>query len=181
MVAFLLFQNCSPGLVGVLRGICVTFEISATSIAPWLMSKIGPVRSGLWFINFQSFCISFTVLALYMSNVSYSVIILVTGVIFSRLGLWGFDLCARLQIQEGVEAQNRAKFSSVEASVQSMFELLSFLSTIVCLSTPQQFKIPALLTVFSIFSASLLYTRFVYVQRKHIFHFEKFLQYLRKN
>ena len=97
---------------------------------------------------------------------------LVTGVVLSRLGLWGFDLSVQIQIQQGVEAANRARFSALESSVQSTFDLLSYVATIVW-SHPTQFKYPATISVLAVAVASLTYTRFVLKERKHLFHFEK--------
>ena len=56
---------------------------------------------------------------------------LVGGVILSRVGLWGFDLSVQSIIQEEVDEQSRGSFSTIEASFQNLFELLSYVTTIV--------------------------------------------------
>jgi solute carrier family 40 (iron-regulated transporter), member 1 len=69
-----------------------------------------------------------------------------------------------------VEAEHRGAFSSIEASFQSTFELLSYMITIV-FSQPTQFRWPALVSCAAIFLAGGLYSRFVRSRRGHLFHF----------
>lgn len=88
--------------VSMMRLAAVAVELLATWAAPILMTKIGPIRSGLWFLNEQFVCIVISV-ALYMSATAgtraagYS---LIAGITFSRLGLWGFDLSVQYLVQE---------------------------------------------------------------------------------
>ena len=76
---------------------------------------------------------------------------------------------------QDVEAENRGAFSSVEAAFQSVFELLSYTSTIV-FSRPRQFKWPSLISVLAVASANLAYTVFVRKRRGHLIHTEKLCQ-----
>jgi iron-regulated transporter 1 len=102
MVAYLLSIGYTSTHVGIIRTVSVMFEISATWLAPWAMNRIGPVRAGLWFINWQILCIASAVASFWairdlplLSGAG-----LVAGVITSRIGLWGFDLCVQLIVQE---------------------------------------------------------------------------------
>ena len=81
----------------------------------------------------------------------------------SRLGLI-LNCCV-----QDVEAENRGRFSSVEAAWQNAFELLAYVSTIVFFR-PEQFKWPSLISVLAVGCASLLYTYFVYLRRGHLLH-----------
>ncbi|CDM32049.1 Ferroporti-1 [Penicillium roqueforti FM164] len=92
--------------------------------------------------------------------------------ILSRVGLRGFDLCVQILIQEGIEAEARGSFSSIEAAWQNLFEICSYVSTIV-FSRPEQFKWPALISVIAVGLASLLYAIFVRIERGHLVHLPK--------
>ena len=100
MVTYLLSVGFSSVQIGVLRTLSTAIEISATWLAPIAMNRVGPLRGGLWFINWQISCI---VAALGFFWVIYTASIaalaLVIGVITSRVGLWGFDLCVQNIIQ----------------------------------------------------------------------------------
>lgn len=156
-VAFLLFSGYSPSLIGILRSIGVCFELSAVSAAPVVMRKIGPVKSATWFVSWQAITIvAALVYSLLSEDKLRGVHVLVAGVIVSRFGLWGFDLSVQVQIQQGVEAENRARFSSIESAFQSIFEMVSYLSTII-FQRPDQFKYPAIISATAITVSCVLY------------------------
>jgi len=103
MVTYLLSAGYDSRHVGIARTFSVAFEVLATWVAPFLMSKIGPIRAGAWLILWQMLFLGagmavFWTWAEDQPNVSASG--LVGGTILSRLGLRGFDLCIQLIIQE---------------------------------------------------------------------------------
>ena len=73
---------------------------------------------------------------------------------------------------QGVEAEARGSFSSTEAAWQNLFEICSYVSTII-FSRPDQFKWPALISVIAVGFAGLLYAIFVRIQRGHLVHLPK--------
>jgi hypothetical protein len=102
MVAYLLTIGYTSTHVGLIRTVSVMFEISATWLAPWAMNRIGPIRAGLWFINWQLVCLASAV-AIFWATRELPFLSgagLVAGVITSRIGLWGFDLCVQLIVQD---------------------------------------------------------------------------------
>ena len=101
MIAYLLSVGFKATHIALARIIAVVLEISATWLAPFLMGKIGHVRAGLWFVNWQAVWI--TIAGLLFTTIEspfFSAMGLVGGVIVSRVGLWGFDLCAQVIMQE---------------------------------------------------------------------------------
>ena len=101
MVTYLLSVGLSSTQIGVLRTLSTAIEISATWLAPIAMNRVGPLRGGLWFINWQISCLvgAFGFFWV-MRSASVAALSLVVGVITSRVGLWGFDLCVQNIIQE---------------------------------------------------------------------------------
>jgi iron-regulated transporter 1 len=70
---------------------------------------------------------------------------------------------------QGIEAEARGSFSSTEAAWQNLFEICSYISTII-FSRPDQFKWPVLISVISVALAGVLYAIFVRIQRGHLLH-----------
>lgn len=173
MVTYLLSSGYTSTEVGIARTFSVAFEVMATWVAPWLMSRIGPIRAGLWMSSWQltTLIAGLVVFWTFLSNPVISASGLVVGTILSRVGLFGFDLCAQVIVQEDVEANHRGAFSSVEAALQNAFELLSFASTIV-FASPSQFKWPTMISTVSVTLACLVQAVFVRHRRKHLLHFE---------
>ncbi|KAH0264953.1 putative Ferriportin iron efflux transporter, partial [Aureobasidium melanogenum] len=176
MVTYLLSVGFSSISIGLLRTVSTIFELSTTWLAPKAMHKIGAIRCGIWFLNWQ---IIWDVIAVTMLWIEvpqkYAVLGLLAGTIASRVGLWGFDLSAQVIVQEAVESDQRGSFSAMEASVQNTFELLSFASTTI-FARPDQFKIPAAISAAAVVLAGLMYAFFVRQRRGHLFHASKCMQ-----
>ena len=101
MVTYLLSTGYTSVHIGLLRTLSVGFEISATWIGPKAIARIGPIRTGIWFINWQVTCLAGAVVLFWgMGTPMLSATGLVIGVMLSRVGLWGFDLSAQTIIQE---------------------------------------------------------------------------------
>lgn len=168
MVAFLLFQGHGPVEVGLMRTGSVIIELATTFLAPRVMKRTGPIFSGVGFVVWQAFtlCVAVYMFSTMQDNADPGTasLYLVVGVILSRIGLWGFDLSVQIIVQEGVEANNRAVFSSMEAATQSMFELLSFVQTIVW-ATPDVFKFPVFTSTGATVTAAGLFI--VYAIKSH--------------
>ena len=91
----------STTCIGLLRTLAAISEMLATWLAPAIMKRIGPTRTGLWAINWQATCaVGGITLFWFVSPTSMAALGLVLGVILSRVGLWGFDLSMQILIQE---------------------------------------------------------------------------------
>lgn len=179
MITYLIATGLSSSLIGILRGISAIFELSATWFAPKLMSRIGPVRSGIWFLNWELGCVTIACASLWLGGAKQSNILTtvctISAVVASRIGLWGFDLSAQLIVQEEVEAELRGTFSSQEFTFQNIFEMLSFASTIV-FARPEQFSIPSTVSAAAVGVASVFYAAFVRRRRGHLVHYSPCMQ-----
>ena len=101
MVTFLLASGYSSSHVGGARTFSVVLEIAATWTAPMFMARIGPIRAGIWLINWQILCLGAAISAFWgFTNATIAASGLVVGTILSRIGLRGFDLCAQMIVQE---------------------------------------------------------------------------------
>ena len=170
MVTFLLASGYTPLAVGLARTASTVFELSATWIAPTLMARIGLVRGGIWSLSWQAIWLT-AATALFLSS-PHSLVGatgLAVGVMCSRIGLWGFDLCAQNIVQDEVAGDERGSFSTAESAFQNLFEVLAYTTTIV-FPRPEAFRWPVLVSVGAVYVAAALYTLFVRRRRGHLFH-----------
>lgn len=102
MVTYLLYIGFTSFEVGCMRIGAVVSELAGTWAAPLAMNRVGPVRSGLWFIDWQVGCLAAAAAAFAFLDPSskFVAVSLIVGVALSRLGLWGFDLSVQFLVQE---------------------------------------------------------------------------------
>ena len=171
MITYLLSTGFTSIQISLVRMIGVAIELSATWAAPTLMQRIGAVRSGLWLINWQLGCIvaAVAVFQVYSSDTRVAGVGLIVGVLTSRVGLWGFDLCVQYLVQETISPGSRGRYSATEMALQNLFELLSFATTM-AFARPDQFRYPVLMSAGAVMVASLCFTTYVKRNRGHLFH-----------
>ena len=179
MTTYLLTLGFTSTHVSIMRLVSVILELSATVAAPWLMNKIGAVRAGLWFINEQLLAIALAIGLFHVFPTSTAPMLagaaLVLGVCLSRLGLWGFDLSVQYLVQEDAPPASRGSFSAIEMSLQNVFELLSFATTMVWWR-PQDFTIPIYISAGAIASSAACFAGFVRQKRGHLLHTDRCLK-----
>lgn len=104
MITYLLALGLPSGLIGALRGVAAVFELSATWLGPKVMRHIGPIRAGIWFVNWEILCVGVACVFFWLEEPLLSpmgaAVGTVAAVIASRVGLWGFDLSAQMIVQE---------------------------------------------------------------------------------
>lgn len=105
MITYLISIGYTNLQVGMARTVSTMFELSATWIAPRIMKRVGPVRGGIWSLSWQMIWLAAAVSWLFsdFNGGGTSSIAagsgLVVGVGLSRVGLWGYDLCAQAIVQ----------------------------------------------------------------------------------
>ena len=177
LTTYLLTLGFTSLHVSAMRLISVILELSATCAAPLLMRRIGAVRAGLWFLNFQLLT---TLLAIFLFTLTtpqrmIAGLSLVAGVTLSRLGLWGFDLCVQYLVQSDAPPATRGSFSAIEASLQNLFELCSFATTMVW-TRPEEFKWPVWISGGVVAVSAAFFAAFVREKRGHLLHMKRCLE-----
>ncbi|ETS74302.1 hypothetical protein PFICI_14168 [Pestalotiopsis fici W106-1] len=158
MITYLISIGYTNLQVGLARTVSTMFELSATWIAPRMMKRVGLVRGGIWSLSWQMIWLAGAVSWLFSdfhgagTNSIMAGSGLVVGVGLSRVGLWGYDLCAQAIVQNEVDANHRGTFSTVEAAFQNLFEMFSYVTTIV-FSDPKQFQWPVVISVVAVYMA----------------------------
>ena len=175
MITYLLASGLNSFHIALIRTLSILFKLSATWAAPRFVRRClneSAVRGGLWSLGWQMGWLGAGVSFFWAEHQRKPLIAassLVAATILSRLGLWGYDLCAQLIIQEAVDGANRGRFSSTEAGLQNGFELLSYVTTSVW-SRPQQFRHPIVISCAAVYIANLLHGVFARKSRGYMVH-----------
>lgn len=123
MVTYLISVGYNSFHIALVRTLSVIFELSATWIAPRAMKRINAARAGMWFLSWQVLSLGAAVCFFWAEPVSIIAASgLVAGTILSRVGLWGYDLCAQFIIQDVSICPLRRIVSRSSDTVQRKFK-----------------------------------------------------------
>ena len=170
MIAYLKYRGTSDMTIAFMRGWSVVFGLGATFLAPKMIRAIGVERTGLWSLWSQLTCLLPVVLSFYAHLPVYAnTAIIILFLSCSRLGLWGYDLTSQSITQTLVASDVRGMISGCEASWMNCFEALTWLSTVVW-SDPQDFRIPATISLGVVAVAAVCFSGWSKKRRGHLFH-----------
>nr|CAB3503378.1 unnamed protein product [Digitaria exilis] len=174
MTATLDWKGIPAYVISLARGFSAIVGIGATLLYPAVHSWVSTLRTGLWSIWMQWCCLLVCVGSIWASSSVASAWMLMAGVAASRLGLWMFDLAVMQLMQDGVPEHERCVVGGVQNSLQSVFDLLTYIMGII-ISDPRDFSELIVLSFFLVTCAAAIYTMHVHRVRKHLFHFDKIL------
>uniref|UniRef100_A0A4X2JSN8 Solute carrier family 40 member n=1 Tax=Vombatus ursinus TaxID=29139 RepID=A0A4X2JSN8_VOMUR len=90
-----------------------------------------------------------------------SIILLFSGVILARIGLWSFDLTVTQLLQENIADSERGTVNGVQCSMNYLMDLIHFILVILA-PAPQQFGLLVFISIIFVIMGHTMY--FVYAQ-----------------
>ncbi|KAF6750995.1 iron transporter [Ephemerocybe angulata] len=176
--------NYSDPFLAGQRAACTFAGLLGTVLFPFVLRRIGLVRTGSWSIWFELACLLPVVVSIHLATTlstpyankeslfspsnhvlpPWLAAALFGGMALSRIGLWMFDL-AQLQIlQESLEAHpRRNRLTSIQFTLQNIFDMAKYALTM-GLAKPSQFRWAGLVSVIAVLVGGLLYV-FGYARR----------------
>eukprot|EP00842_Homolaphlyctis_polyrhiza_P005842 jgi/Hompol1/6259/HPOL_004928-RA len=122
MISYLLIRGYSQTFLAVMRGLSVVFGLAATFTTPSLTKRVGPIGAGMWGVWSETVCLVPVVISFWIDikgagdGTIHSVvapILFFSGVTLSR-----------------VAEEDIGLLSGVQVSLQNVFDLLGYASTI---------------------------------------------------
>ena len=126
MTAYLVWRGMKLDSIGIWRGVSSAVGLLGTFAYHFSAKKMSLIDTGMWSIFYQFCCLSLSFLSLFIKNYSISLVLLILGVIASRIGLWVFDIAITQLMQVHVPDGIRGVVGGVQQSMNSFFFLLSF-------------------------------------------------------
>uniref|UniRef100_A0A0E0E2V1 Solute carrier family 40 member n=1 Tax=Oryza meridionalis TaxID=40149 RepID=A0A0E0E2V1_9ORYZ len=165
MTATLDWKGVPAYVISLARGVSAAVGIAATWAYPAAHARLATLRTGLWSVWAQWCCLLVCVASVWVGAGDAAPLasawMLMGGVAASRLGLWMFDLAVMQLMQDGVPESDRCVVGGVQNSLQSMFDLLTYVMGII-VSDPRDFGELIVLSFFLVTCAAVMYTMHVY-------------------
>jgi len=135
--AFLTSKGLDGSALAIFRGSCAVMGYIGTWYGKHLIEKHGLLKAGnhALFLLLASLGISFLMYTLFLSQgssihslvyiggVSVPVVVFSLGIVFSRIGLWSFDMVNAQLFQQNVDETEAAATSSTEMALCMFVEL----------------------------------------------------------
>ena len=157
MTVYLRWAKVSDYWIGLSRGANALFGFAGASLFPYLKSKWGIwllAQRSLWY---QFAMVFFAASAFFWGTQDQINVIIIFGVLFSRVGLWIFDLCARQIAQETIPENLRGAVNGFWASIVAFFNMATFIVAIT-FPDPNDFILLTSISACVIFAAATTYT-----------------------
>ncbi|XP_074841595.1 ferroportin-like [Carettochelys insculpta] len=94
-----------------------------------------------------------------------SIILLFSGVILARIGLWSFDLTVTQLLQENIPESERGIVNGVQSSMNYLMDLVHFIMVILA-PQPQQFGLLVIISLLFVITGHIMY--FIYAKKYKI-------------
>ncbi|XP_072179772.1 ferroportin-like [Diadema setosum] len=101
-----------------------------------------------------------------------SISLFFSGLVFSRIGLWSYDLVTTQLIQEQVRETERGVFNGVQRAMECSFDMLHFILVIV-LPCPETYGYLIMVSICFVACGLLCFMVYSRMKRGHLLHLEK--------
>lgn len=157
MTVYLRWAGISDYWVGVSRGLSAVFGFAGAWAFPHAKERWGLWQAGQNALWFQFSLVALAASSFYWLPTQSSVVVVIVSVLFSRVGLWMFDLCARQIAQESIQESVRGKVNGTWGAITSFFDMAGYGSALI-FSDPASFYILTTISSLMILLAAATFT-----------------------
>eukprot|EP00597_Dinobryon_sp_UTEXLB2267_P007465 CAMPEP_0170085378 /NCGR_PEP_ID=MMETSP0019_2-20121128/20275_1 /TAXON_ID=98059 /ORGANISM="Dinobryon sp., Strain UTEXLB2267" /LENGTH=333 /DNA_ID=CAMNT_0010301807 /DNA_START=637 /DNA_END=1638 /DNA_ORIENTATION=+ len=158
MTVYLQWAGMNDTWIGISRGLAALMGFTGAVIFPLLNRYFGLWLTAEFAIVFQCSLVTLAASAFFWPGVhkELTMVVMVTAVLISRIGLWIFDLSARQIAQETIPEACRGKVNGQWRAVIAFFEMSSFVLAM-WVSEPEHFSFLTSLSALMVFLAMCVY------------------------
>jgi len=157
MTAYLVARGMSLSTIGLWRGIASTIGLLGTFAYHESTKHFSLRFTALWSIVWEFICLTITFASIFVLDDTTSLTLLIAGVLFSRIGLWVYDIAVTQLFQQSVPEEERGQVGGTQMSLNSWMELLPF-GLAMIFHRPTQFYVMIVGGYLAVGLAMLLYS-----------------------
>lgn len=167
MTGYLIWRGISMEMIGLWRGVASAAGLGGTFVYHCMVKKMSLVDVGMVSVVFQLLCLTACYVSLFVDNINIFFTLLISGVCFSRIGLWVFDISITQLMQLHIPAPVRGVVGGVQQSLNAFFTVIIYTAGLF-ISNPKYFYIYASISFAGVVLAAFFYGLMVF-SRKRIF------------
>jgi iron-regulated transporter 1 len=144
------------------RGASSTIGLLGTCVYHQSAKHFSLPFTALWSIVWEFLCLTLTFASIFSKEQDLALVLLIGGVLPSRIGLWVYDIAVTQLFQQSVTESVRGQVGGTQNSLNALMELLPFLLAIFY-HKPSQFYVLIAGGYLAVGLAMLLYVLGVYL------------------
>lgn len=157
MTVYLRSTGMSQYWIGTFKGLAALTEFTGARLFPYFSRFLGDWKTGYYSIWFQFAFVLLASSSMLLLPLNSSNLIIAISVLFSRAGLWMFDLTARQIAQVTIKESTRGRVNGQWKAIISFFDMLGYFLAVL-FSNPNQFWILTTISAIMVGSASIIYS-----------------------
>ena len=156
MTVYIRWGGITDHWIGIFRGMAAITGFAATLIYPCCRARFNLYNLGAMAIVFQAILVAIAASSFYWASSDVVVFVIIYTVLFSRTGLWMFDLCTRQICQEAVPESSRGVVNGQWRALIAFFDMTSYVMAL-WYHDPKYFGTLCLMSATMVFLALLLF------------------------
>jgi iron-regulated transporter 1 len=148
--------------IGIWKGVASFIGLLGTLAFGLSQKRMNLEATGLWGIVSQLLCLTVALGSIFVAKPDLSAILLISGVIPSRIGLWVFDISVAQLFQRTVPPTVRGQVGGLQTSLNAFFEYIPFVLGMIY-SDVSDFSKLVIVGYTSVGAAAALYIVGIYV------------------
>jgi iron-regulated transporter 1 len=174
MTVYLRSTGMSQYWIGTFKGLAALTEFTGAALFPYFSRSFGDWKTGYYSIWYQFSFVLLAASSMLLLPLNKSNVIIALSVLFSRAGLWMFDLTTRQIAQVTIKESIRGRVNGQWKAIISFFDMFGYFLAVV-FSHPDQFWILTTISAIMVGSAAITYSINIPVTEKLPFRFPNFL------
>jgi len=157
MTVYLRSTGMSQYWIGTFKGLAALTEFTGAALFPYFSTKFGDWKTGYFSIWYQFTFVLIAASSMLLIPLNTSNRIIAISVLFSRAGLWMFDLTTRQIAQVTIKESIRGRVNGQWKAIISFFDMFGYFLAVV-FSRPDQFWVLTTISAIMVCNAALVYT-----------------------
>ena len=157
MTVYLRSTGMNQSLIGTFKGMAALTEFGGAALFPFFSRKFGDWKTGYVAIWYQFIFVLLAASSMFVVPLHQSSFVIAISVLFSRAGLWMFDLTTRQLAQVTIKEATRGRVNGQWKSMISFFDMFGYFLAVL-FSRPDQFWALTTVSACMVGSAAIAYT-----------------------